>query len=77
MANNSPHVVDTTNPTAIFVKGGKPWYLSPCPNYVGYWLDGHIGSVQCKASEQLLPGRFWYSFCKEKCQDCPYLRRGK
>lgn len=64
--------VDPVLPTAMFVKGGKPWYLSPCPHYDGYWLDGHIGSVQCKNVTNLLPGHFWYSFCREKCRACPY-----
>lgn len=64
--------VDPDLPTAMFIKGGKPWYLSQCSHYEGYWLDGHIGSVQCKNVAHLLPGHFWYSFCKEKYEACPY-----
>ena len=67
-------VVDPDLPTAMFVKDGKPWYLSPCPHYEGYWLDGHIGSVQCKTAGQLIPGHFWYVFCREKCCECPYSK---
>ncbi len=65
--------VDPDLPTAMFVKSGKPWYLSRCPYYEGYWLDGHIGSVQCKSAGLLLPGHFWYAFCREKCRECPFF----
>lgn len=67
-------VVDPTYPCATFIKDGKPWYKSPCRHYVGYWLCGGTGSVQCKAVTGLLPGIHHQLFCKseEGCTKCPY-----
>ncbi len=67
-------VVDTENPHATFVKDGKPWYRSGCHKYEGYWLDGGLGSVQCKSAGQLIPGMFWQLYCKEECWKCPYCK---
>ncbi len=67
-------VVDPKEPTAIFLKDGKAHYRSQCPQYEGFWLDGGIGSVQCKAANQLLPGIFWYRLCQSECSKCPYTK---
>lgn len=63
--------VDVTHPHAIFLKDGKPWYKSPCPHYQGYWLHGG-GSVQCAASDKVLPGIHHQLFCASNCHECEY-----
>ncbi len=68
-------VVDPDNRFATFVKDGKPWYRSDCQSYEGYWLHGGLGSVQCKAVGQLIPGLFWDLFCKENCEQCFYHQK--
>lgn len=60
---------DTSNPYAVFVKGGKPGYLSRCPKYDGYWLEGGCGAVQCAGA--LLPGLQWYTTCSKCPEACP------
>ncbi len=67
--------VNPRSPTAIFLKGGRLGYLSPCPQYEGFWLSGGYGSVQCKAVEDLLPGYFWYAFCSKECSKCPHSKQ--
>lgn len=69
------NVVDSTDPYGYFLKNGKPGYLSQCPDYQGYWLLGGMGSVQCAASAQLIPGLHWYITCSQNYENCP-LRKG-
>lgn len=49
-------VVDRDSPGVMFLKFGKPGYLSSCPHYEGLWLNDGIGSVQCSKAPFLLPG---------------------
>lgn len=67
--------VDTSNATAHFVKSGKPWYVSKCPHYQGFWLLGGCGSVQCTAHNGLLPGLMWENVCKGDFESCPFYKK--
>lgn len=70
-------VVDTTQKGACFLKSGRPWYRSLCPYYEGYWLHGGVGSVQCAACRNILPGLVWDTTCKEGFEKCPfYMEKG-
>ncbi len=64
--------VDPNDKYAAFLRDGKPWYRSECPNYEGYWLCGGTGSVQCKAAEKMLPGIHHVLFCGKEFGTCPY-----
>lgn len=64
---------DPSDPYAVFIKDGKPWYISQCPKYEGYWLDGGRGAVQC--SGEILPGRQWYAVCSKCPETCPFYRK--
>lgn len=68
--------VDTTEKCAFFCKGGRPWYKSQCEHYEGYWLLGGIGSVQCSACRELLPGLMWQTTCREQFENCPFYSAG-
>lgn len=65
--------VDIHSSGACFLKKGKPCYQSECPFYEGFWLDGGTGSVQCSASDMLLPSLHHHHFCRtpEGCEKCP------
>ena len=64
-------IVDKAESGSVFLKLGKPWYLSKCPNYEGYWLNGSIGSVQCGLYAELFPGVHQHLFCAKNCENCP------
>ena len=70
-------VVDTSNKYATFLKDGRPWYRSQCPNYEGYWLEGCTGSVQCGSYGGLLPGLMWDTTCKGGFEKCPFCTKGE
>lgn len=63
-------VVDRDSPGAVFLKFGKPGYLSSCPHYEGFWLSGGIGSVQCSKAPFLLPGLQLYETCDKHPDRC-------
>ena len=65
-------VVDPSSKYACFVKYGKPWYRSNCPEYEGYWLDGSTGAVQCRLVPFLLPGIHWDNSCSKNPSLCPF-----
>lgn len=67
-------VVDRDSFGAIFRKLGKPWYLSECPYYEGFWLDGGIGSVQCSRVPFLLPGLHQPNTCEKHPEQCPFRK---
>ena len=67
-------VVDKDEPAAQFMKAGNPNYCSECPEYEGFWLDGCIGSVQCRSVPFLIPGFHWYKTCGETPGRCPFRR---
>lgn len=67
-------VVDTTDPYAMFLKKGKTNYKSACPHYEGYWLHGGTGSVQCKATDGLLPGLQYTLHCEKNCEACKFYK---
>lgn len=67
-------IVDRTNENAFFEKYGKPHYKSRCPYYEGYWLSAGLGSVQCAAYDNLIPGLQWDKFCSKCFGDCPVYR---
>ena len=62
---------------ATFLKDGRPWYKSRCPNYEGYWLEGGTGSVQCGSYGGLLPGLMWDTTCKGGFEKCPFCTKGE
>lgn len=64
-------VVDPTENDAVFVKNGKPWYKSNCPEYDGFWICGGIGSVQCKVHDGLIPGLHFHLTCGKNPEKCP------
>lgn len=70
-------LVDTSNKYATFLKDGRTWYRSQCPNYKGYWLDGGSGSVQCSAYGGLLPGLMWDTTCRGEFEQCPFCVKGE
>lgn len=66
--------VDISDPTAQYLKDGKPWYKSACPFYKGFWLSGCIGSVDCDAyCASLLPGLMWQETCRNQHEKCPFF----
>lgn len=67
--------VDPESPTAVRLEGGGVWYRASCPHYAGYWLAGHIGSVECKLHDGLIPGIVWYTCCREQHENCPFAKR--
>ena len=67
--------VDPQSPYALFEKDGKPNYKCNCPEYEGFWLDGGIGSVQCRAHDGLLPGLHFELTCRKDFEMCPFKRR--
>lgn len=67
-------IVDTESNGSVFLPAGKPHYKCPCPFYEGYWLHGGIGSVQCKAMTELLPGIVWYKVCSQCYEECPFYK---
>lgn len=67
-------VVNLSEKGSVFIKDGKPWNKSDCPYYKGFWLCGSIGSVDCIACSQLLPGLMWQHVCKENFEECPILK---
>lgn len=67
--------VDRERFGAVFEEKGDPHYRSQCPKYEGYWLLGGTGSVQCSASDELLPGIVWYEVCCKEYGHCPYFRK--
>ena len=69
LLNGGP-LPDFNNPFTIFLKGGKPSYLSKCPKYEGYWLDGGFGAVQCDGA--IFPGHQWYTVCSKCPEDCQF-----
>ena len=70
-------LVDTSDKHATFLKDGRPWYKSRCPNYEGYWLEGCTGSVQCGSYGGLLPGLMWDTTCKGGFEQCPFCTKGE
>lgn len=70
-------IVDISNPYAIYQPAGRPNYRSDCPLYDGYWLDGGIGSVQCRGVDELLPGLMWNETCEHKFEQCPFYAVGE
>lgn len=68
-------VVDRNELGAVFIQDGKPWYKSNCPEYVGFWLCGHIGAVQCKAVPFLIPGLHQSHTCEKNQEQCPFRNR--
>ena len=70
-------LVDTSDKHATFLKDGRPWYRSQCPNYEGYWLEGCTGSVQCGSRGGLLPGLMWDTTCKGGYEQCPFCTKGE
>ena len=70
-------VVDKEAFGAVFENEGKPHYRSQCPHYEGYWLLGGIGSVQCKAEGELIPGLAWYAVCSKGYEQCPFYKKEK
>lgn len=65
-------VVDPSSKWACFVKDGKPWYRSECPEYEGFWLEGSTGSVQCGMIPFLMPGLQWDNTCSKNPGLCPF-----
>lgn len=63
-------IVDVNSESAQFLKSGGSSYRSICPCYLGFWLDGGIGSVNCSASVSLLPGIIWYLVCNNQSDKC-------
>lgn len=70
-------IVDRENPYATFQEKGKPNYRCQCPRFEGYWLLGGAGSVQCNASEELLPGIVWDNVCSKAFKKCPFMHSGR
>ena len=64
--------VDPSEPGAVFLPRGKWPHKSDCPNYQGYWLCGHIGSVKCEACAELLPGLQWDIVCGKDYTRCKF-----
>lgn len=69
-------VADPNDKLTFFHPLGKGFrcYESSCPNYVGYYLDGLYGAVQCKNCPDLLPGGVVESICKKDFTMCPFYR---
>lgn len=65
-------VVDPSSKLACFIKDGKPWYRSECPEYEGFWLEGSTGSVQCRMVPFLMPGLQWDNTCSKNPGLCPF-----
>lgn len=68
-------IVDREEFGAVFEEKGNPHYRSHCPKFEGYWLLGGIGSVQCSALKELLPGVVWYEVCSKGYEQCPFFRK--
>ena len=66
--------VDPSEPGAIFIPNGKMTYKSDCPNYKGYWLCGHVGSVVCAACVKLLPGFQRELMCSRDYTKCVFYK---
>ena len=66
------NTVDPNDPGAVFLPNGKKLYRSDCPNYKGYWLCGHVGSVKCEVCAELLPGLQWDIMCKKDYSKCKF-----
>lgn len=64
---------DTSDKYTIYLKHGRPFYKSDCPNYKGYWADGVHGAVDCAACTSPLPSLMWDKTCKGEFTRCPFF----
>lgn len=68
--------VDPNEAGAVFIPSRKRMYRSDCPYYKGYWLCGHIGSVECEAHAELIPGLQWDILCSKDFTKCKFYEKG-
>lgn len=76
-ANWPTGIVDPAGNGVCYLPGGKPWYKSACPHYVGYYLHGGLGTVRCNAAGELLPGIVHYKVCSKEYGKCPFYKEDK
>lgn len=60
---------------ATFHPGGGKVHKSPCPHYEGYWWAGGFGAVQCRATQELLPGAVYETMCRKARGEYPFRER--
>lgn len=65
-------VVDPEEFGSLIAKAGN--YKSRCPYFGDYWLHGGIGSFECRAAGEMIPGIAWYKVCSADFEKCPFYK---